>query len=483
MASFFSGSHQAVRSSQRMVAAALMLGMFVSGLDTSIVNIILPTLQSVFGVQADQAMMLATIYLAMLAGLQLVFGRCADIFESGAVFSGGLLLFILGSLGCALSATFPHILSCRAIQGVGGAMMAASFGALILSDFSRDKTGSVLGAVVTAIGLGTIVGPPLGGVLAEHLSWRWAFLINIPICALAFVILFFHLRAKPPSGVSLRERFRQLDGLGSLLSILMFTSLPIGIGSLAGHGGLSQRVALLLGLFAISLVLFIGVEKRARNPLLQLSLFRNRHFNRLVLIKMMLLMVLNGLLLVFPFFLTRGMGLSPADTGLLMLANAMAMAVTTPLAGRITDQRGGNGVMAGSSALLLAVSLGALLLPGRPSTVQMVGVLVLFGVALAAVLISSTTLLLKSAPQGQEGVFSGINALSMAVGGSLGLAVFSYLYARGAMVGQGPQAAHGGFISALSGVTVGSGILLLLVLVHMASARLHNGSTAMAGRW
>lgn len=463
--------------------ASLMLGMFVSGLDTSIVNIILPTLQSAFGVPAAHAMMLATIYLTLLAGLQLVFGRCADIFESAAIFSCGLFLFLLGSLGCALSATFLHILSCRAAQGIGGAMMAASFGALILSDFPRDKTGSVLGAVVTVVGLGTIIGPPLGGVFVEHLSWRWAFLINIPLCAVAIAILFFYLRSKPRSGGSLRGRFRQLDGKGGVLSIVMFTSLPIGIGSLAGRGGLSLKVGLLFCLFAISLVLFIFVEKRARNPLLRLSLFSDCRFNLLVLIKVMLLMVLNGVMLVFPFFLTRGVGLSPAGTGMLMLANAIAMAVTTPLAGRITDRRGGNGVMAGGSALLLAVSLGSLLLSSRPSTVQMILVLVLFGAALAAVLISSTTLLLKNAPKGQEGVFSGINALSMSVGGSLGLAVFSYLYSTGAAGGQGMHAAYRGFISALSGVSAGSGILLLLVLVHVSSARSHKKSMAVVERW
>lgn len=476
-----SPSDNAAGAAQMLVAVSLLLGMFVSGLDTSIVNIILPTLQSVFRVRTDQAMMLATIYLTMLAGLQLLFGRCADLFDAAAVFLGGLILFLLGSVGCALSFTFVHILASRAIQGAGGAMMAASFGALILAAFPRDRIGSVLGAAITVMGIGTIIGPPLGGFLVERASWHWAFFVNIPLCLAAIAMLTYSLRAKARSSVSLRERLSRLDVRGGILSVVMFTSLPIGIGTLTGNGG-ALRTGLMFGLFAVSLVCFIVAERRAEHPLLRLSLFRDRGLILLLSIKVTLFMVLNGVLLVFPFFLTRSVGLSPARTGLLLLGNAIAMAVATPLAGRMTDRRGGNGIMVWGCAVLLGVAAGSLLLSAQPPIAVLLATLVLFGASMAAVLISSTALLLQRAPKGQEGIFSAMNSLSMSVGGSLGLAVFSSLYALGATGGQGAPAAHGGFTTALSGVTACAGFLLVLGFFHVKENGSKNGSTAAAGR-
>lgn len=458
----------AENSSQFTIVIGLMLGMLICGLDASIVNIMLPTLQTVFKINVSQSMMLATIYLTMLASLQLLFGRCADIFEASEVFLFGVVLFFVGSLGCALSQTFIHILVGRLVQGIGGAMIAASFGAIILNHIPRKKIGSTIGIVLMVMSCGTIIGPPLGGYLAEDWSWRYAFLINIPICLIAISALIIHIRTfSTPAKEGFWKKLRLLDFKGGILSILMFGSLPIALSTFADAGWHSPRVWGLLTIFLLSLVLFIVVEKRTEHPLIQLSLFRDQNLNIMLAIKLLLFMLLNGVMITFPFFLTRSLGMTPSQAGLMMLINAIGMAIATPLTGRLTDHSDSKVILLISSACLLLVSVGTLLFPVSPSNMMLGVVLALLGITVATVMVSSTTILLEQAPKGQTGIFSAFNTLSASVGGALGLSLFSSLYTTGAMGKSGAAAANGGFSSALVGITICAALLLTFSVIFI----------------
>ncbi|QJB57030.1 MFS transporter [Pseudodesulfovibrio sp. zrk46] len=458
----------AMASSQLAAVCGLMLGMLVCGLDASIVNIILPTLQTVFKVNVSQSMMLATIYLTMLASLQMLFGRCADIFSASKVFLLGVIVFLIGSVGCALSFSFAHILTGRMVQGIGGAMLASSFGAVILKHVAREKTGSTIGIVLMIMSVGTIVGPPLGGYLAEHFSWHWAFLINVPLCLIGIGALLVHLRAVPArERKPFRSRLSLIDIKGGVLSILMFSSFPIALATVADSGWRSPQVWGLLLLFSISLVLFVMVEKRAEHPLVPLSLFGDQGVNILLAIKLFLLMVVNGVMIVFPFFLTRSVGMTASQAGVTMLANAIAMAIATPLGGKLTDLYGGKTIQAIASGCLALIAAGTLMLPASPGQMTLALVLALFGIAVAPLMVSSTTLLLERAPKGQEGVFSALNSLSVSVGGSLGLSLFASLYMFGSTGKSGVAAAQGGFSLALVGVVVCAVLLMAFAVFFM----------------
>jgi len=203
----------------------------------------LPTLQTSFEVTASQSMMLATIYLTMIASLQLLFGRSADIFDASKVFLSGIVLFLAGSVGCALSHAFAHILLGRFVQGIGGAMLAASFGAMILTSVPREKIGSTIGLIFMVGSCGTIIGPPLGGYLAEAWSWHWAFIVNVPLCLIVIAVLSIHIKRIPAkTQENFREKLRQLDLKGGCLSILMFSSLPLALSAIADAGWRSSKV-------------------------------------------------------------------------------------------------------------------------------------------------------------------------------------------------------------------------------------------------
>ncbi len=461
-------SSMAAKSSQIAVLSGMAIGMFVCGLDGSIVNIMLPTLQTIFKVSASQSMMLATIYLTMLASLQLLFGRSADIFDASKIFLSGIVLFLAGSVGCALSQTFTHILVGRFVQGIGGAMLAASFGAMLLTSVPREKIGSTIGLILMVASCGTIIGPPLGGYLAEQWSWHLAFIVNVPLCLIVIAALGIHIKRIPAkTQESFRGKLRQLDIKGGCLSILMFSSLPLALSAIADAGWRSSKVGGFFAVFLFSLTLFIIVEKRATYPLVKLSLFRDHKLNLLLAIKLLILIVLNGIMIVFPFFLTRSIGMTSSEAGVMMLANALAMAGGTYLGGRLTDRSDSKAVLGFSSACLMLVAGGTLMMQATPSRTILALELALFGATVAIIMVSSTTILLERAPKGQEGIFSALNSLSASVGGSLGLSIFSSLYMVGAMGKKGVAAANSGFLSALTGITICAALLLVCSLVFI----------------
>ncbi len=208
----------------RLLTASLGLALFVMGLDAGVVNVILPELQSVFGTTVSRAMMLATVSMTAMAAFQLTFGRIADLINPLAVFLGGIACFFLGSLGCVVSESITHLLIGRGVQGLGGAMLGASFGAIVLRMMPREKTGGIIGLMVMVMSLGSITGPPLGGFLAQHLSWHWVFAINLPICLLAALPLVALLRddlGKRGKRDRPTTSFRNMDPVGAVLSIVI----------------------------------------------------------------------------------------------------------------------------------------------------------------------------------------------------------------------------------------------------------------------
>lgn len=404
----------------------MTLSLFVVGLDGSIVNVMLPKLQEVFHTSAALVMLVATIYLTVMAACQLTCGRLSDLVDPLAVFFGGVLVFGLGSLVCALSPALGPLLLGRGVQGLGGSMVSASFGAVVLTRFPGQNTGAIFGSLFMVMGVGTILGPPLGGYLASHLSWHWAFLINLPLCLLAAGLLWPYL-------VRPRLDMRQFDVAGGVLSALALGLLPISL-SLAARQGwdVAAPWAMLFG-FAVCLGLFLVVEARVARPLLPLGVFKNHQLVWTVLLRICLYMLFNGLLLVFPFYLTGSVGMSLEQAGWMTLASAITLALLTPQVGRGSDRFGSQWLIRiGSLGLLVGAVLGWAL-PAAPPGWVLVFYLIGFGASVALPMVASSVQVLKLAPPGQQGLFSGLNFLLVPVGGSLGMSLYSILYARGGL--------------------------------------------------
>lgn len=448
---------------------ALMLGLFVSGLDASVVNVMLPKMQQVFSAPLPHTMLIATAYLTLMASFQLISGRFADIFNSLFVFVCGLVLFFIGSLACALSQSIEQIILGRGVQGVGAAVLAASFGAIILTHVPKEKTGSVLGSVMMVMSLGMIVGPPLGGFFAEHLSWHWAFLINLPLTAIsAFILLKFinSNRSKKYTFRDFKIAISNMDTKGAIFSVIALVTLPtmLSVGPEKGWG--SPLFVGTAALFLVSCVLFFWTEVRVDKPLIQLKIFRSLRLNLVLFMKAMIFMIMNGVMLVFPFFITGSSSMNVAQAGLFLLISAVAMAITTPIAGRMTDRFDGVNLIICAGTVLLLVTIGAFFIGQTPSRIVMGCVLAGFGSAISILMVASSLLILKQAPSGQEGIFSALNSLVVPIAGSVGLAIFSGLYTYGEKNAISELAAYSGFTISMQAVLVCVVLLLSIALTY-----------------
>lgn len=445
---------------------ALMLGLFVSGLDASVVNVMLPKLKEVFSAALPQTMLIATAYLTLMSAFQLVSGRCADIFNSLVVFIFGLLLFFLGSLACALSQSIEQIVLGRGIQGVGAAVLAASFGAIILTHVPREKTGSVLGSVMMVMSLGMIIGPPLGGFLAEHLSWHWAFLINLPLTAISAIILLRIAKSNkksPFTSSDFKIAITKMDLKGAFFSVIALIALPAML-SVGPEKGWTSPVFIGVGIvFLLCFSLFLWTEITAQNPLIQLRIFKSLRLNLVLLLKGLTFVIMNGVMLVFPFYITGSSSMDVSQAGLFLLISAVAMALTTPVAGRMTDRLDEIYLIIGAALILIAVTILAFYIGVTPSKILMGCVLAGFGSAISVLMVASSLLILKQAPKGQEGIFSALNSLVVPVAGSVGLAVFSGFYGYGE-----ENAAEE--LRAYSGFTISMEVVLVCVILLLGTA-------------
>lgn len=409
--------------SSKRLQLSLVLCLFMVGLDGGLVNVILPLMQEVFKVSMAQSTLLATVYIATLAAFQLFFGRAADLFGAARLYLVGILLFGLGSLGCAMAPTLLLMLAARALQGLGGAMLSASFGAVILQNFPKEQRGSVVGTAMLFISLGALVGPPVGGMLAAHASWHWAFLINLPGCLLAAWAVLPALKG------SVTQPWRgRLDLPGSVLSAVILLALPAGLHNLALPPGQRGSAAALLALGLVAAAVFVMVEKRAAHPLVEVSLFRDRSLRALFALKVVLFGALNGVSLVFPFFIASLPGLGVGQAGWLMLFSAVAMAVMTPLSGRQVDKRGPYPVLLAGGAAVTLAAAGSLGLGAQPPSWALALSLAALGGSFAIAMVASSVAILEGARPGQEGIFSALNSVVSPIGGALGLSVFSLLY-------------------------------------------------------
>ena len=239
--------------------------------DTTIVNVALPSIQSDLDVGISRLEWTVNAFLVVYAVAPAHRGRLADFFGRRRMFLIGLGVFTLASLGCALASTDGILIATRAAQGVGAAMMLPATHALIAANFEEDERGLAYGIWAGVSMFGLSLGPLVGGLLIESLSWRWIFYVNVPFgaAALVFGALVIRESREPPGD-------QRLDVAGLVTASLALFALVFGLTEGNGYGWTSPTIVATLALAAVSFVAFIVVELRQDAPLLDLSLFRNR---------------------------------------------------------------------------------------------------------------------------------------------------------------------------------------------------------------
>lgn len=403
------------------------VGVFMSTLDSSMVNIALPSIMRDFGSHLHTTEWVVLIYLLTITATLLLWGHLGDRFGKNRIYSGGLLLFALGSLSCAMTGSLAGLITSRCGQALGAAMMMSTGPAIIKQTFPPNQLGRSLGLIGVAVSLGLMTGPALGGVILEFYSWRIIFLITVPVGMVFFLFARVIIPVTPRPRVS--HRF---DWPGALLwgLALLFLSLAISQATAAERSVV--KVLLLLAAGVIFLLFFIKVELISRKPLLPLHLFSQRFFNAAASSAVLSFMILFVVIMLVPFYLDRVLSLPSMKIGLVMMAIPLAVMVVAPVAGHLSDRIG--------ARLLTTVglglsSLGLLLLADLPAEVQPWQValrLGLMGCGQAMFLAPNSASLLGQVERQYAGASAALLATARNLGMLLGIAqaglVFSLVF-------------------------------------------------------
>jgi EmrB/QacA subfamily drug resistance transporter len=399
------------------VFLAVGIGTFMSALDSSVVNMILPIIRQHF--QSDVAMVEWTvvIYLLVVSGLLLSFGRIGDLRGHKSVYVSGFLIFVTASMACGLATSVGMLIAARAVQALGAAMLFANSPAILTRSFPPNQRGQVLGMQATMTYLGLTVGPSLGGWLTQSFGWRAVFYINVPIGLLAFFLSLRFIEAEELETTH-SERF---DWSGALLFAIGLAALLLGLNQGHAWGWTSLRTLVcLVGAMAL-LTLFVWMELRVPSPMLDLSLFKRRIFSASAASAVMNYICLYSVTFLMPFYLLQGRGITPAHAGLLLTAQPLIMAIAAPISGALSD-RIGSRLLSTSGMAILALGLFLLSRLGpNSSTNQILLSLAFAGLGTGIFISPNTSALLGSAPRQRQGIASGILATARNVGMVLGV--------------------------------------------------------------
>ncbi len=413
----------AVSSARWGVLLAVGVGTFMTALDGSVVNIILPVLRAAFSTSVARVEWVVTAYLLVVSGLLLGFGRLGDLRGHKAVYIAGFGLFILGSALCGLAPSVGTMIGFRGLQALGGAMLYANSPAILTKSFPPAQRGQALGLQGTMTYLGLTVGPSLGGLLAAQVGWRWVFYLNVPV-GLAAVLL--SLRFVPPdAGEASGERF---DFLGAGLFLTGLVTLLMALNQGEEWGWSSVPILGLVILAVALLAAFVVLERRLESPMLDLKLFSNTTFSSSTASAVINYMCVYSILFLMPFYLIQGRELGSEKAGIVLTALPLVMAFAAPLSGMLSDRIGarmlsvwGMGILGGALLLLSRLT------PGSSMAFVAIG-LALAGMGIGIFVAPNTSALLGSAPRHRQGIASGILATGRNVGMVLGVGLAGAIF-------------------------------------------------------
>lgn len=410
------------------------IGSFMSALDGSVVNIALPVIGVTFKTSVANLEWVVTIYLLVISSALLSFGRLGDLHGHKTVYLVGFIIFVFSSAMCGLTPNVPVLITFRALQALGGAMLSSNAPAILTKSFPAAQRGQALGLQATMTYLGLTVGPSLGGWLTTQFSWRAVFYINVPVGLSA---LWFGWRYIQKD--QYREQIERFDLAGAVVFMLGLIALLTGLNQGQAWGWASPVILGIFAAAAILLSIFIWMEGRVLSPMLDLSLFRKRVFSLSVLSAVINYVCLYTILFLMPFYLINGRSLNPAQAGLLLTAQPIVMAIVAPISGTLSDRIGARLPGMVGMALLAA---GLYLLSRLDSTSafpQVVFALALVGMGTGVFISPNNSALLGSAPRHRQGIASGMLATARNFGMVLGVgfagAVFTTVQASNIQAG------------------------------------------------
>jgi EmrB/QacA subfamily drug resistance transporter len=448
------------RSERGPVLVGIMLSTALVAIDATVIATAVPSIVASLGGFAEFPW-LFSVYLLAQAVTVPVYGKLADVFGRKPVMLVGIGLFLLGSILCGVAGSMGALIAFRAVQGLGAGAVQPMSMTIVGDLYSLRERAKVQGYIASVWAVSSVVGPTLGGVFSQYLSWRWIFFVNIPLClvAAAAIALRFHEQVD--------RRRPRIDYAGAATLTVALTLLVLGLleGGQAWAWGSPQGIAVLVT-GAVLLGLFVGIERRAADPVVPLRLLRNRLLVATNLASACVGAVLLGLTSYVPTFAQDVLGTGPLVAGFALAALTLGWPISASLSGRVYLRIGIRSTALVGAAIVVLGSALLLLLDGSSSVLQVGATAFVIGLGMGFTA-APTLIAAQSAVQWHErGVVTGLNMFFRSAGSAVGVAVFGAVVnaALGRSGVEGDRVAPEALTTAVHSVFLGTTVLAVAML-------------------
>jgi EmrB/QacA subfamily drug resistance transporter len=445
----------------RWVLAVAILGSGMAFLDSTIVNVALPAIGRDFDASTSSLQWILNGYLLTLASLILLGGSLGDRYGRRRVFVWGAALFTAASLLCAIAPSVELLIAARSLQGIGGALLTPGSLAMIEASFRREDRSRAIGSWSGLTGVVSALGPLVGGYLIDAVSWRAAFLINIPLGAFVMAFARHVPESRDPTAKG------RLDVLGALLAALALGATTYAL--IEGSGRwLSPSILVPAALGIVALVAFLDTERRSDNPMLPLGIFASRQFDAANLVTFVVYAALGGVFFLLVSFLQISLHYSPIAAGAALLPETVLMLLLSARAGALAQRIGPRiPLTVGPVVIAAGMMLMARIEPGDSYAGAVLPAVVVFGLGVTLVASPVTATALAAVDSSHAGVASGVNNAVARVANLLAVAVLPLIAGiTGDRFYDGAAMTHGFHIAALvcAGLAAAGGVLAWLTI-------------------
>lgn len=396
---------------------------FILGLDINIVNISLPSLASQFNVNAGKVTMIVWVYFLVLTGFLMTFGKLGDLKGYKKIYTAGIIIFTAGSFLCGLANDFSMLIIFRVIQATGGAVLFALTPAIISSYVPASYSGKAFGINYMFTALGGVVGRGLSGYIIQMFGWNSIFFLNVPAGLIALILVIYFIPSKQITSTE-----KKFDIAGSALIFISLFSLLYALNIAPEQGWTSGIIISCFSVSVIFLVLFIFRESKINYALFDLSLLKNRQLILSIFAFMLVYIITNGIIFIFPFYLQWSRNISKEETGLIMLIPSVMQIISGYLSGHFSDKRGSRDVCI-AGIIITVISFGFFLFLDSNSPMPLIiASVVLYGFSIGLFIPSNTNRVMLFAGDGKKGSVSSLMITVIRAGSAFGVSFFGVIF-------------------------------------------------------